>query len=75
MHLEKIIINTSGVKSEILVGASIESVAVMLPESGVVIVTDDNVIAHYGPRFPVFPVLTVAPGEGSKQIDVIDASC
>jgi 3-dehydroquinate synthase len=69
--LEKIIINTSGLRSEILVGASIESVAGMLPETGVVIVTDDNVFARYGPRFPVFPVLTVTPGEGSKQIDVV----
>jgi 3-dehydroquinate synthase len=70
--LEKILINTSGFKSEILVGASIESVAGMLPETGVVIITDDNVLSQYGPRFPAFPVLTVAPGESSKQIDVIE---
>jgi 3-dehydroquinate synthase len=70
--LEKILINTSGLRSEILVGASIDSVASMLPESGVVIVTDENVYALYRQRFPEFPVLTVAPGEGSKQIDVLE---
>jgi 3-dehydroquinate synthase len=70
--LEKIFIDTSGVRSEIIVGASIETVAGMLPETGVVIVTDENVVSHYGSRFPSFPVLSVAPGEGSKQIDVIE---
>ena len=70
--MEKILIETSGVRSEILVGSSLESVAGMLPESGVVIVTDENINRLYGSGFPSFPVLTVAPGEASKQMDVIE---
>jgi len=70
--LEKILIDTSGVRSEILIGGSMDALAGMLPESGVVIVTDENVKALYQAHFPSFPVLTVSPGEGSKQMEVIE---
>jgi 3-dehydroquinate synthase len=70
--LEKILIKTAGTTSEILVGQNWESVKGMLPEMGVVIITDDNVKRLYGDRFPVFPVLSVKPGEGSKKLEVIE---
>ncbi len=41
--MEKIFVNTPGSRSEILVGEHWESVKEMLPERGVVIITDDNV--------------------------------
>jgi len=44
----------------------------MLPETGVVIITDDNVKKLYGNSFPPFPVLSVTPGEGSKKLAVIE---
>jgi 3-dehydroquinate synthase len=71
--LEKIVINTPSTRSEILVGESWESVKGMLPETGVVIVTDDNIKEIYGKRFPSFPVLSVTPGEGSKKLEVIES--
>ncbi len=70
--MEKIIINTSVSKSEILVGESWESVRELLPESGVVIITDHNVHRIYGDRFPEFPVFPVKAGEGSKKLEVIE---
>jgi 3-dehydroquinate synthase len=70
--LEKILINTPGARSEILVGENWESVKGMLPEMGVVIITDDNVKHLYGDRFPAFPVLSVKPGEDSKKLKVIE---
>jgi 3-dehydroquinate synthase len=70
--LEKIVINTPGSISEILVGESWESVTSMLPESGVVIITDDNVLRIYGDRFPDVPVITVFHGEESKKLGVIE---
>ena len=70
--MEKIIINTSVSRSEILVGESWESVNKMLPESGVVIITDDNVLRIYGDRFPEFPVFPVKAGEISKKLEVIE---
>ena len=46
--MEKIIVNTPGARSEILVGENWESVKGMLPEKGVVIITDDNIKNIYG---------------------------
>jgi len=70
--LEKIVLNTNGSKSEILIGAKWESVRELLPESDVAIVTDHNVQRLYGDKFPDFPVLTIRAGEASKKVEVIE---
>jgi len=70
--LEKIVINTPGFRSEILVGVVWESVSGLLPGEGVVIVTDDNIRRLYGEKFPDLPVLSVMPGEESKRLTVIE---
>ncbi len=70
--MEKIIINTPFSRSEIWVGEKWESVSRLLPEKGVVIITDENISRLYGDRFPDFPVLTVTPGEGSKKLEVVE---
>jgi 3-dehydroquinate synthase len=70
--LEKITINTPGFRSEILVGEKWQTVSRLLPEKGVVIITDDNVKRIYGDKFPEAPVLSLTPGEGSKKLEVID---
>ncbi len=70
--MEKIIINTPGFRSEILVGERWEALSGLLPEKGVVIITDDNVNQLYGSRFPKLPVLSLSPGEGSKKLEVIE---
>lgn len=71
--LEKIIITTENSVSGIVVGARWEAVIKLLPETGVVIVTDHNVFDLYGKNFPPFPVLKVNPGEESKQLGVIES--
>lgn len=70
--MEKIVINTSGSRSEILVGVNWESVREMLPPAGAVIVTDENVNKIYGSQFPDVPVLIVASGEESKKLQVVE---
>lgn len=70
--MERIFINTPLTKSEILVGHSWENLSELLPETGVVIITDDNILKIYRKKFPDFPVLSVAPGEKSKQLSVIE---
>ena len=70
--MEKIIINTPGSRSEILVGAGWESLPGLLPEKGVVIITDDNILRLYGDKFPPVPVISVSPGEESKKLVVIE---
>lgn len=69
--MEKIVVNT-GSKSEIIVGVNWETVKERLPEWGVVIITDDNVLRLYGKRFPKADLITVAPGENSKRMSVIE---
>jgi 3-dehydroquinate synthase len=71
--LEKIIINTNGSVSEILIAARWESVNEMLPETGVAIITDNNINRIYGGRFPDFPVFTIKAGEASKNLEVIES--
>jgi 3-dehydroquinate synthase len=70
--LERIFVNTPGARSEILVGENWEKVKEMLPEKGVVIITDNNVRNLYGDKFPAFTVFSVPPGEESKKLKVIE---
>lgn len=71
--MEKIIINTNGSVSEILIGTKWESVNELLPETGVAIITDNNIQRIYGGRFPDFPVFTIKAGEASKNLEVIES--
>ena len=71
-QLEKIVIDTGESVSAILIGARWEAVVKLLPESGVVIITDKNVFDLYHDRFPDFPVIKLKPGEESKQLKVIE---
>ena len=70
--MEKVTLNIPGFRSEILVGVNWESVIRLLPDSGVVIITDDNVRALFGDKFPKVPTFTVAPGETSKKLKIIE---
>lgn len=72
LSLEKIFINTATTKSEILVGQPWDSVNELLPENGVVIITDNNVQSLYGNRFPDVPVFTITPGEESKKLSIVE---
>lgn len=69
--MERIVLKTPGSVSEIVIGESWESVRQMLPQEGVIIITDENVGNIYGKRFPEFPVITINAGEESKKIEVI----
>lgn len=70
--LERITINTPAARSVILVGEKWESVTNWLPKDGVVIITDHTVKELYGDKFPVVPVFSIWPGEGSKKLSVIE---
>ena len=71
--MEKIVINTGSSVSEILIGAKWESVNELLPESGVAIITDNNIYRIYGAGFPDFPVFQVKAGEASKSMEVVES--
>lgn len=68
--MEKIEIEGLYGKSMVLIGETIENVGNYLPNSNVFIITDENVKAHHGTKFPKFPTYCVEPGEGSKSLEV-----
>lgn len=70
--MEEITIKTTGSESFVYVGYRWEAVSKLLPESSVVIITDDNVYKIYGDRFPSFPVLKINSGEQSKHLGIIE---
>jgi 3-dehydroquinate synthase len=70
--LEKITVNTPGSISEIIIGDKWEKVAGMVPARGAIIITDENVKRLYGDRYPDVPVLSLIPGEKSKDLKVIE---
>lgn len=70
--MEKIVITTPGSNSEIRVGEKWQKVSGLLPEKGVVIITDENVNQLYQSGFPSYPAFIVPAGEKSKTIQVID---
>lgn len=71
--MEKIVINTNGSVSEILIGAKWQSVYELLPDTDVAIITDNNVHRIYGEKFPDFPVFQIKAGEASKKMEVIES--
>jgi len=71
--MEKIAINTKCSSSEVHVGVSWQSIRGLLPEKGVIIITDNNIKRIYGDKFPDFPVISVKPGEVSKKLEVVES--
>jgi len=70
--LEEIIINPGASESTLYVGLRWEAVPKLLPEQGVVIITDNNIFDLYGDKFPDSPVIIIKPGEESKQLGTIE---
>lgn len=73
--MKRIILETPGSVSAILIGARWEAVIKLLPVSNVVIITDQNISRIYGSKFPGFPVLKIKPGEQSKTLNVVEKLC
>lgn len=70
--LDRIIVNTTGAVSEIIVGADWKENLPLLPVEGTVILTDSNVNHIYGREFPGYPVIEIKPGEESKCLGEIE---
>ena len=62
---------TPGGSSRVLFDFDWRNTDELLPEEGVIIITDENVYRLYGEHFPDFPVIAIRPGEESKNLDTI----
>ena len=59
--------------SVIHVGASLSHAEAYLPDQGsVVIITDENILRHYGASFPVGHVITIGTGEKIKTLATVE---
>ncbi len=66
--MRQIDIQGNASRSRILVGEALERLTDYIPGKNVVIITDENVKALYGKKFPAFPVITIGMGEGIKTL-------
>jgi 3-dehydroquinate synthase len=69
--LKTIEINWYDKKSTIMVGERLRSLTRYLPAERSVIITDPNVRAIYGDRFPSCPVIEMGTGEGAKTLHTV----
>ena len=69
--MEKITIQGKTGVSRILIGESLPALSRYIPATGVFVITDKNIAAHYHSEFPGFPVYVVEPGEKSKDFEVM----
>jgi 3-dehydroquinate synthase len=70
--LKRITINTAFNKSEILIGEDWKNFRKYHPGDNTVIITDDNILKLYGKYFNDHQVLSITPGEKSKNLVVIN---
>jgi 3-dehydroquinate synthase len=69
--MEKIVLNLPGTPSVIYVGKGLTDIRDLIPEGRHAIITDSNILRHYGERFPDAPVIVLEPGEQSKSMDTL----
>lgn len=72
--MKKITINSEIGKSEILIGESFSNVSDYLPrQSKIAVITDSNIRALYGSRFPSADLIIEIPqGESNKTLDTLN---
>jgi len=71
--LKKIEINGKTGHSKIYIGEGLASLDAYLPDTKVVIITDENVARHYQQDFPKTPVIKIKTGEGVKTLETVSA--
>jgi 3-dehydroquinate synthase len=73
--MHRIKIRTPQGRSLLIMGGDLNDLPDLLPEGRLFIITDTNVRGLYGDRFPEAEVLTIQPGEESKNLSVAGDIC
>ncbi len=58
--------------SAIYVGESLKNLENYLPDSQIIIITDENIKKYYQKIFPKVPIITIGTGEGIKTLAMIE---
>jgi 3-dehydroquinate synthase len=72
MEIEQLDIETEGHKSKILIGEQLTAFSKYIPGKNTAIVTDENIMRHYGSLFEGFPTIVLGTGEKNKTLTTID---
>lgn len=67
--MEEIRINGQSGESRVIIGEILENFGKYTPNSNLFIITDKNVLAQQGGRFPKFPIYSIEAGESSKILN------
>ena len=69
--MEKIVLKLQGASSVIYVGKGLTDIRDLIPGGKLAVITDSNILRHYGELFPDAPVIVLEPGEQSKSMDTL----
>ena len=65
-------IHTSGIESKVIIGESYQNLIRYLPVGRqIIIITDANILKHYGDFFRTWPVIEIGTGEKNKTMDTL----
>jgi len=71
--MEKVVLNTAGAVSNILIGESVYNLAKYIPANQkTIIITDDNIAKLYAKAIEGFDVIVIPQGENNKTLATID---
>lgn len=70
--MEHVTLSIGNTQSKILVGEHLTNLKKHLPQTKVVIITDENLKKHYDSFFNSFDVITIGTGESNKTLTTID---
>lgn len=73
--MNQIRINSTGERSLLLMGGTMDDIHGLLPQKGLFIITDTNVSRLWGHLFPAGEVLVIEPGEKSKTLETAGDLC
>ncbi len=69
--MQTITIKTDQKISRILIGENFENYRKYLPSGKTILITDDNLLKHYGNQLRDFPVISIGLGEKNKTLESI----
>lgn len=70
--MNRIVVKGAGKDSRILIGERLENLKSYLPETQVIIITDENVASLYEDRFPPLDRIVIAVGETVKTLKTVE---
>ncbi len=69
--MRTVTIHTDQKESKIMIGEDFRNVTQYLPSGKTIVITDDNLLKHYGKHFESFPIISIGLGETNKTLETV----